>query len=373
MLAAQDDEDEDGDNDSPIDDTPVWLLLTTKHHLVDKSRLKPGKIPVPHSLNNSSSLSICLITADPQRAVKDVVADPSFPRDLASKITKIIGYSKLKARYHSFESRRQLLNDHDVFLADDRIILRLIETLGKTFYKSQGKRPIPIRIAGFDKDPETKKTIKPEKKKPNTPKNKDDQKDAAVASPSVVAAEIQRTLSTIPITLRPGASAAVRVGKQSFTPTQLTENITTVLTVMVEKYIVKGWRNIKAIHIKGPNTAAMPIWLADELWTDQSTDILLPLPTNSNVADQPPSQELPIKQIQQANSKVEKEENQRGTKRKAKHQPPLPAPASAAAEDKPHAKKKLNMGAAKVEEKNREIERKTKLKAMKEKANGVLD
>ncbi|KAL2014515.1 hypothetical protein VTN00DRAFT_2040 [Thermoascus crustaceus] len=263
-----DNDDASDEEDTPINNEPVWLVLTTKKHVVDKNRLKPGKISIPHSLNASPSLSICLITADPQRAVKDVVADPSFPTSLSSRINKIIGYSKLKARYQSFESRRQLLAEHDVFLADDRIIMRLVSTLGKVFYKSS-KRPIPIRIAEIEKV-DGKRVKKDPKQKQQTPK---DEKYAAVASPQIVAKEIEKTLSCAAVQLAPATTAAVRVGAANFTPQQLAENIDAVVKGMTDKFITKGWRNIKAIHIKGPNTMAMPVWLASELWVDE-TDVI---------------------------------------------------------------------------------------------------
>lgn len=254
-----DSEDEGSDSDEqPSEDPPIWLNLTTKKHMVDKNRLKPGRITVPHSLNSSPTFSICLITADPQRAVKDVVAHPAFPTSLSSRIGKIIGYSKLKAKYHPFENRRQLLAEHDIFLADDRIITRLVGTLGKTFYKDSAKRPIPIRISRQDK-------LDGKRIKSKTKNSKEDQ-SASVASPAVVAKEIESAINAVPISLKPGTSAAVRVGRASFTPTQLSENITTVASAMIDKYVARGWRNVKAIHIKSPTSAALPIWLADDLW-----------------------------------------------------------------------------------------------------------
>lgn len=264
-LIGDNDDDSDA-GDAPIHNEPVWLILTTKKHVVDKNRLKPGKISVPHSLNSSPSLRICLITADPQRAVKDVVADPSFPQSLSSRINKIIGYSKLKAKYQSFESRRQLLAEHDVFLADDRIIMRLVSTLGKTFYQSS-KRPIPIRIGGIEKVDGKKVKKDPKKKSDKT------EAVASVASPSIVAKEIERTLNCAPVQLAPATTAAIRVGSANFSPEQLAENVTAVVTGLTDKFVTKGWRNIKAIHIKGPNTMAMPIWLASELWVEEN-DVL---------------------------------------------------------------------------------------------------
>lgn len=260
----------DNDSDSEAEDTPlhneaVWLVFTTKKHVVDKNRLKPGKISIPHSLNASPALSICLITADPQRSVKNIVADSSFPEHLSSRIEKVIGYSKLKDRYKSFESRRQLLSEHDVFLADDRIIMRLVKTLGKVFYKSS-KRPIPVQLAQIEKA-NGKRVKKDDKQK----KNEDD--GAAFASPAVIAKEVEKALNSAPVQLAPATTAAIRVGSSNFTPEQLSENIDAVVKGLTDKFISKGWRNIKALHVKGANTMAMPIWLASELWVEE-TDVV---------------------------------------------------------------------------------------------------
>ncbi|KAK2774281.1 hypothetical protein FQN52_004308 [Onygenales sp. PD_12] len=261
LLADNDDEDASDVEDSAA--TPVWLIMTTKKHIVDKNRLKPGKIVVPHSLNTSPSLTICLITADPQRAVKDAIADPAFPTSLSSRINKVIGISKLKAKYQSFESRRRLLSEHDIFLADDRIIMRLVDALGKIFYKSS-KRPIPIRIAEVQKV-NGQKVKKEDRKRPATA----DEKYSAVASPAVVAKEIERTLNSVPVHLAAAATTAVRVGSANFSPEKVAENVEAVVQGMTEKFVTKGWRNVKAIHLKGANTMAMPIWLASELWVEE--------------------------------------------------------------------------------------------------------
>ncbi|KAJ5577699.1 uncharacterized protein N7459_006663 [Penicillium hispanicum] len=257
------DNDDSEDEDTPTHNEAVWLILTTKKHVVDKNRLKPGKISLPHTLNSSPSLSICVITADPQRGFKDVVADPTFPQELSSRIDKVIGFSKLKARYQSFESRRQLLSEHDVFLADDRIITRLVPTLGKIFYKSS-KRPIPIRIAEIEKV-DGKRVKKDPKKKPAK-----EERSASFAAPLIVAKEIERTLKCTPVQLAPSTTAAIRIGSSKFTADQLSENIAAVVNGMTEKFVSKGWRNIKAIHVKGANTMAVPIWLASELWVEDA-------------------------------------------------------------------------------------------------------
>ena len=254
-------EDSVSEDDADGDDTPVWLSVSTKQHIVDRNRLKPSRIHVPHSLNSSPDLRICLITADPQRAAKNTVADPSFPKALSSRINRVIGFTKLKARYKTFEQRRELLSEHDIFLADDRIVTRLPNTLGKPFYKGTAKRPIPVDIAAHDKV--DGKRVKPMR----GVKSKED-KAAAFASPTKIAKEIERAVDSVPVTLKPGTSVAVRVGLASFTPQQLSENVSSVVRQVIEKHVVKGWRNIKGLYIKSPSSMAIPLWLADELWAE---------------------------------------------------------------------------------------------------------
>ncbi|KIW22312.1 uncharacterized protein PV07_12212 [Cladophialophora immunda] len=268
LLAASDSDSED---DAAADATaPIWLTLTTKQHIVDKNRLKPSKIAVPHPLNTSPDLRICLITTDPQRAVKNVVADASFPQHLKSRISRIIGYTKLKARYKTFEQLRELLSEHDLFLADDRIVTRLPAILGKVFYKGTSKRPIPIMIAD------------PRRDKMNKPQTSKEGGGAAPTSPAALAKEIEKAINAVPVSLRPGTLVAVRVGLSSFKPEQLSENISTIVSRLIEKHVVKGWRNVRGIHIKGQSSFAVPIWLADDLWTEHD-DIITA--TNDNEED----------------------------------------------------------------------------------------
>lgn len=259
---------EDSDEEEEADDAqPVWLNLTTKQYIADKSRLKPSKIPVPHPLNTNENSTICLITTDPQRAVKNVVADPTFPSSLSTRITRIIGLSKLLVRYKSFEQRRQLLSEHDVFLADERIVSRLPKALGKIFYKGTAKRPIPINMAPKDSS----------RDKANKKSSKED-KQAAVASPAFVSKEIEKALASVPVTLSPGYNIAVRIGLNTFSPQQLTDNVTKAAHAIIDKHVVSGWKNVKSIHIKSPNSIALPVWLAGDLWAENtqlaSTEIL---------------------------------------------------------------------------------------------------
>lgn len=270
LLAADDDDSADEDA-SDLNDIPVWLVITTKKHIVDKKRLKPGKIQLPHSLNLSPVTTICLITADPQRAYKDAIESPAFPVELRSRIGRVIGLEKLKAKYKSFESKRQLLAEYDIFLADDRVVTYLPGILGKTFYKGGAKRPIPINLAGQpERDTDGKKVKRSAEEKARV---RGKGPGLGAASPAAIAKEIEKSLSAAVVMLSPGTSTSVKVGRLAFTSEQVRDNIQAVVDGMAAKYITKGWRNVRAISIKGPSTMALPIWETDQLWVDDE-DVL---------------------------------------------------------------------------------------------------
>lgn len=261
---------------------PVWLCFTTKKYISDERRFKPGKIRLPHPLITIPSTSpsspstdtdsipstrICLITADPQRKYKDLISSPSFPSGLRPFVSRVLGITKLKARYKSYELRRQLLAEYDIFLADDRIVTLLPKILGKVFYHSGAKRPIPINLQGkkHSKDAagEKRKTLA----QGGTKAERDEVK------PESIAREIETALSSALIMINPGTNTSVKVGMTGMKVENVVENINVVVNGVVEKHIPNGWRNIKGLYIKGPKTVALPIWVADELW-EKEGDVL---------------------------------------------------------------------------------------------------
>jgi ribosome biogenesis protein UTP30 len=234
------------------------------------ANLKVRKIPHPLLINKESR--ICLITADPPgdrpTAYKDLVASPAFPADLKERITKVIAMSRLKAKYKSFETKRQLLAEYDIFLADERIITGLPLVLGKVFFKSTSKRPIPVDLTGklrFGGQG------RPEKNKLAVKKRRDAQTGGSqvIGEPADVAAEIEKTLQTTLVHLAPSATTSVKAALTDWKPKDVAENVEAIVEKMVDQYIPKKWRGVKSIHIKTPNSAALPIWLADELWVDE--------------------------------------------------------------------------------------------------------
>ena len=226
---------------------------------------------LPNSLNKTSESTVCLIVADPQRLYKDTIADPAFQKDLQARITRVIGITKLKAKYKSFESRRQLLAEHDFFMADSRIITYLPKTLGKVFYRGHGKRPIPVEIGGNSVIGRDGKVVKPNPGQPRKSTKGTDGKGAANAP--TFARELERALNSAIVHLSTSNTTAVKVATAAMTPAQCAANIQTIIEGITSRLLPGGWRNIRALHLKGPKSPSFPIWLANELWMDDK-DVL---------------------------------------------------------------------------------------------------
>lgn len=164
-----------------------------------------------------------------------------------------------------------MLAEHDFFLADSRVVSYLPSVLGKVFYKGTGKRPISIDISGPSTRTADGKKIK------NVPgavrKSTKNEIGQGAAQPSQIGREVQKALSSAIIHLSESASVSVKVARASFTPEQCVQNIEAVVQALTEKFIPHGWRNVRALHLKGPNTMSFPIWLASELWMDDK-DVL---------------------------------------------------------------------------------------------------
>ncbi|KAJ3340123.1 UDP-glucose-4-epimerase [Gonapodya sp. JEL0774] len=119
----------------------VWVVVATRT-IPDTYRAKPIKVPLPHSFLPSSA-SVCLITKDPQREYKDKL-DASPDGEARKLVNKVIGVSKLKAKYKPFEAKRQLVKEYDLFLADERVLPLLPKILGKKFFEAKNSIRVGI-------------------------------------------------------------------------------------------------------------------------------------------------------------------------------------------------------------------------------------
>eukprot|EP01051_Picozoa_sp_SAG22_P029964 SAG22_NODE_11367_length_488_cov_1.010283_1_plen_153_part_01 len=115
------------------DDAVISLIVGMKD-FPKKKRSKAHLISLPHSMHEDSE--ICLIVKDPQKAIKQ-----RLEKDPIDGVVKVIGLSKLRKNYKTFEAKRNLCDGYDLFLADRSVLPMLPRLLGKTFF-SKKKQPI---------------------------------------------------------------------------------------------------------------------------------------------------------------------------------------------------------------------------------------
>ncbi|KAA8893521.1 ribosomal protein L1p/L10e family-domain-containing protein [Sphaerosporella brunnea] len=218
---------------------PIWLVLTAKKYITDTRKLKPSRVELPFPLKNPSNTTVCLIVKDPQRHYKDLVATAG----LQDIVTKVVGIGKLEKKFKSFESRRQLMGSHEIFIADQRVIPKLPTVLGTTFLRRTAKIPLPIALDSSE-------------------------------TPAGFKAKVEKTIRSTYVHLSPAASTNIRVGLSSMTPEQVVDNVAQVMDTMTLKALPGGWRNVRSLFIKSPNSASLPIYMAAELYGDE--DVLKP-------------------------------------------------------------------------------------------------
>lgn len=189
------------------------------------------------------------------------MASDEFPAEWRKRVTRVIDIGKLKAKFKSYESQRKLYAEHDVFLGDARILNRLPSALGKSFYKTTAKRPIPIDIQARVPKGADGKRAKRAKGNGDAPVN--------ACTPAQLAAEIERAVGAALVHLSPSAQTALRVAYAGWTAEQVAANVEAAASTLVEKFVPGKWRNVKSIYIKGSETAALPVWLTEELWLEE--------------------------------------------------------------------------------------------------------
>ncbi|KIK69980.1 hypothetical protein GYMLUDRAFT_53104 [Collybiopsis luxurians FD-317 M1] len=194
-----------------------WLTVALKKQ-PQGSALKVFKIPVAHPIVDPRKESICLITKDPQRTYKDLLADNNI-----NFIHRVVGISKLKGKFKAFDARRVLLKEHGLFLADDRVLPLLPKLLGSKFFEAK-KQPLPVSI--------TRKDLK---------------------------RELERAISSTYMPTIRGTALSIKIGRLSQKPSQVLDNLKTALPAVIAK-LNGGWDNVQGLGLKTSNSVNLPLW-----------------------------------------------------------------------------------------------------------------
>ncbi|KAG2131800.1 ribosomal protein L1p/L10e family-domain-containing protein [Suillus clintonianus] len=198
----------------------VWLQITVKR-MHPEHKIKPFKIPLKHALIDPRDTPVCLITKDPQREYKDLLESHKI-----KFISRVVGITKLKGKFKSYEARRMLLKENGMFLADERVIPLLPGLLGKKWFDAK-KQPIPVCL--------TRKDLK---------------------------GELERAIESTYMHQNRGTCTSVKIGLLSHTPEKILDNIKISLPAIVNN--LKGnWDNVQSLHIKTNASISLPIWTCE--------------------------------------------------------------------------------------------------------------
>ncbi|EIW81098.1 ribosomal protein L1 [Coniophora puteana RWD-64-598 SS2] len=198
----------------------IWLQITVKRMHTEK-KIKPVKVPIKHPIVDPRTSPVCLISKDPQREYKDLLASHGI-----KFVSRVVGIEKLKGKFKSFEARRMLLRENDLFLADERVIPLLPKLLGKKWFDAK-KQPIPVCM--------TRKDLK---------------------------AELERAIESTYMHQNRGTCTSVKIGRAQQSAAHILDNLKLAVPGIV-KNIKDGWENIQSLYLKTNSSVSLPIWSCD--------------------------------------------------------------------------------------------------------------
>ncbi|PFH34396.1 hypothetical protein BESB_075480 [Besnoitia besnoiti] len=200
----------------------ISLMLSLKN-IPQTFRKHPVQIVLPHPLNDVSKGEgeCCLFVKDPQRKWKDILAPEKLPG-----LTRVMGISKLKKKFPTFQDKRMLCATYDMFLCDRKIADRLTPVLGKPFIQSK-KLPLPVKL-----------------------------------SASNVRPALEEALRSTYFFLPRGPCVAVKVGKANMPADRLFENAKKALEAAFAFFAndAKFRNTIHAVSVQATDAPALPIY-----------------------------------------------------------------------------------------------------------------
>lgn len=214
------DDDEEEPSTSAADKKSFYVMFGLKKIPAEVS-VKPQLISVPNawkSASSADSVRVCIFTKDPHDEYKKRIKTLGLP-----SIVKVMPVSKLRKNFKPFEAKRQLCASYDIFLTDCRIVALLPKLIGKKFFEAK-KIPVVVDL--------TKEDLK---------------------------TELETAINSTYLHLTSGPCSSVKIGLSSQGVSALTENGSQIIKQVVEK-IPGGWDNIKCLHVKTPESIALPVY-----------------------------------------------------------------------------------------------------------------
>ncbi|WPK25606.1 hypothetical protein PUMCH_002927 [Australozyma saopauloensis] len=228
---------EDADEEDHDDNTNLYLKFDFKKYFSDRAVLKPKLIALSHPyMSKGLDFKTCLFVRD------NLIQNDEDLEKLESAevptLKKVLTLSQLKTIYKTYEKRFELLDEYDLFVADDAVFSSIPNTLGKTFYDQTSKFPRVVRLTST--------------------------KNPKVLSTTTLLNHIQKALSSSAYLPPVGTELTIRVGSldSKFTTEQLLANIQDVLKEFPEKDLV-------TVGLATTQLPTLPLFYTDKIYGDQ--------------------------------------------------------------------------------------------------------
>ncbi|OBA19036.1 ribosomal protein L1, partial [Metschnikowia bicuspidata var. bicuspidata NRRL YB-4993] len=134
------------DEDDKEENTQLVVRFELKKLYTKKAEFKPKLVALSKPYRNiNGKTKTCLFLRD-QFITSDEEVE-NIEKAQIPTLAKILTLTQLKTVYKTFEKRRELQKEYDIFVVDDAILSSMPSTLGKTFYQNTTKFPINVRVA----------------------------------------------------------------------------------------------------------------------------------------------------------------------------------------------------------------------------------
>lgn len=198
-----------------------YLTLTVgfRQSIPGRHKSTRSVVKLPHRIIPDDA-EVCLITPEPQRKFKDLVAkhDLDF-------VKRVIDIRKLRKKFKSFQEKRTLARSYDLFLCESKLWSFIPKALGQPFFDI-GKEPLCVGL-------------------------------------SRMPGSLTRALETTSWHWKHEINISVRIApSEGFTAKQVAENAWRVLDSIVRN-CPSGWLDINSAAIKGGQTPALVIYSHD--------------------------------------------------------------------------------------------------------------
>lgn len=205
------------------DDELIYLSIALKKAPQASRKDKPIRIPIPHPLYTADGASICLFVRDHKGEGHKEAKHMLSKLEQQGHVNKVLGLSKLRTKFESHEAKRQLCDQYDIFLADERILPSLPKLLGKSFFKKK-KQPVPVDLRAKD-----------------------------------FPAHVKRAVAATYMLKPTGTCITVRVARASFSRQEVADNVNAAIAAVAAK-LPKKWAGVGAVYLKTSDSAALPLY-----------------------------------------------------------------------------------------------------------------